>query len=183
MTLIAIADDDSLIGHLTRPETGPVDVLISCGDLHDHAILKARDHYQPRYTVAVRGNHDGAGPYPDGIIDLHLRTHVIDGVTFGGFGGCWKYKPRGHHLYEQDEVTTALVKFPGVDVFVSHNSPAGIHELDQDVHKGFAGFLSYLDRAKSPLMIHGHQHRDQLTTRHGTTIMGVFGERIIRMQT
>ena len=58
--------------------------------------------------LAVKGNHDGAGVFPEPILDLHLRTVTIGGVIFGGFGGAWRYKPRGNHLYEQEEVSEAL---------------------------------------------------------------------------
>ena len=30
------------------------------------------------------------------------------GLSFGGFQGSWKYKPRGHFLYEQEEARAML---------------------------------------------------------------------------
>jgi len=179
MTIVAIADDDSLIGNL---DCGPVDVLISCGDLYDAAIRRAGAYYRPRKVFAVRGNHDPDIPFPDGVVDLHLRRKTFEGVRFGGFGGSWKYKPRGHHLFEQAEVSGIMRGFPEVDVFVTHNSPRGIHERDSEVHQGFEGFVNYLDRVKPRLMIHGHQHLDVTTMRGETTILGVYGERVIRLE-
>lgn len=178
MNIIAIADDDSLIGSL---ECGTVDVLISCGDLHDAAILRAMARFRPRKVFAVRGNHDVAQPFPDGITDLHLSRHTFEGIRFGGFAGSWKYKPRGHHLFEQAEVSAMMRGFPEVDIFVAHNSPRGIHERDSDVHQGFDGFIPYLDRANPRLFIHGHQHLDRTTVRGESTIVGVYGERLIQL--
>jgi Icc-related predicted phosphoesterase len=178
MNIIAIADDDSMIGAL---DCGTVDVLISCGDLYDAAIQRAVARYRPRKVFAVRGNHDPDTPFPDGIADLHLSRHTFEGVRFGGFGGSWRYKPRGHHLFEQMEVSGMMRGFPQVDIFVAHNSPRGIHERDGDVHQGFDGFVSYLDRAGPRLFIHGHQHVDVTTVRNDTTILGVYGERVIRI--
>ncbi len=71
----------------------------------------------------VKGNHDYDAPFDPRITDLHLKTVEIDGLTFGGFGGSWRYKPKGAFLFEQDEVSTALSAFPRVDIFVAHNSP------------------------------------------------------------
>ncbi|MDB6074156.1 MAG: hypothetical protein JWO89_1796 [Verrucomicrobiaceae bacterium] len=178
LTIVAISDDESLVGFL---KCGPVDVLISCGDIYDGAIRRAMAHYKPRYTVAVRGNHDPDSPFGDGITDLHLKTCTIDGIIFGGFGGCWRYKPRGHHMFEQMEVSHLMRGFPQVDVFVAHNSPFGIHERDDGVHQGFEGFVSYLDRAPPDLFIHGHQHIDVTTVRDATTLVSVYGERLIHI--
>jgi uncharacterized protein len=178
MTIVAIADDDSLIGRLP---VEPVDVLISCGDLYDAAIRRAIEHYKPRHVLGVRGNHDPDAPFADGIIDLHLNRHTIDGVTFGGFKGCWKYKPRGHHLFEQMEVSGLMRGFARVDVFVAHNSPARIHERDSEVHQGFHGFISYIDRASPALFLHGHQHIEAESNRGTTQIIGVYGERRLRI--
>lgn len=179
MNILVIADDDSLIAKL---DCGPVDVLISCGDLYDAAIQRAVAHYRPRKIFAVRGNHDVDQPFPDGIVDLHLARKSFEGVRFGGFAGSWKYKPRGHHLFEQAEVSGIMRGFPEVDVFVAHNSPRGIHERDGDVHQGFDGFVSYLDRARPRVFIHGHQHVDVTTVRGETTIVGVYGETLIRLE-
>jgi predicted phosphodiesterase len=178
MTILVIADDDT---DLCSMDCGPVDVLISCGDLHDNAILRAVDHYRPRQTLAVRGNHDVDALFPKGVTNLHLSTFTFEGLRFGGFEGCWKYKQRGHHLYEQAEVSKLMSYFPKVDIFVAHNSPAGIHERDTEVHQGFRGFTDYLDRTKPTAFIHGHQHSDLVTFREETTILGVYGERLIRL--
>ena len=73
----------------------------------------------------------------------------------------------------------APTRFPAVDVFVSHNSPRGIHDKDDDVHCGFAGLTSYLRRAKPALLLHGHQHTNQESTAEGARIVGVFGHRVL----
>jgi Icc-related predicted phosphoesterase len=178
MTLLAIADDDFQIG---KSNQASPDVLISLGDLDDAAIARAIEHYHPCTTLAVRGNHDSNAPFPSGIIDLHLSLHVINGIRFGGFAGSWRYKPCGHHLYDQEEVSHLLRNFPAVDVFVAHNSPFGVHQRDSGVHQGFHGFLDYIHRAKPKLFLHGHQHLDRTTTLGETSVVGVFGERLMQL--
>lgn len=179
MKIVVIADEDFEVGLL---ECRNIDILISCGDLNDRAIQRAMEIYQPKLTLAVRGNHDVDAPFPKGVVDLHLTTHVFEGVKFGGFEGCWKYKSRGHHLFEQAEVSNLMKYFPKVDVFVAHNSPAGIHERDTEVHQGFLGFKGYIERAEPSLMIHGHQHVDTQSVVHQTTVIGVFGEIYMEIQ-
>lgn len=178
MTVVVIADDDSLICGLRADQ---VDLLISCGDLPDAAILRAMEYYRPKQVFAVKGNHDSAASFPPGVTDLHLQMKKVNGIRFGGFAGAWRYKPVGHHLFEQKEVSAMMKYFPSVDIFIAHNSPAGIHERDREVHQGFDGFTDYIERAKPQLIIHGHQHVDLSTVAGGTMIVGVYGERLFQI--
>ena len=178
MRAIAIADNDSLVGHL---EASSTDVLISLGDLWDKTIEIARDRYEPNALFAVRGNHDLDAPFPPFVTPLHLTIESYLDITFGGFNGSWRYKPRGPHLYDQAEVVRLLRSFPRVDVFVAHNSPKGFHERDEDVHQGFDGFLDYIERTQPHFFIHGHQHLNLATKIGETTLIGVYGEAIIEI--
>lgn len=167
-----IADDDLTIGSM--PEVR-VDLLVSCGDLADDSILRAAGRCAPKHILAVKGNHDSDAHFPTPIINLHLKTFSYRGITFGGFGGAWKYKPRGHHLYEQIEVESSLKDFPEVNVFVAHNSPAQIHDQDDMVHSGFTAFNSYILRHRPKLFLHGHQHVIKETILGSTRVVGSYG--------
>jgi Icc-related predicted phosphoesterase len=172
MTALVIADEDSVIQQLPDNRA---DILISLGDLLDVSINRAAARCGCQSIVAVKGNHDSALPFAQPVVDLHLKTFDFGGLRFGGFGGSWKYKPRGHHLFEQYEVESALRVFPKVDVFVAHNSPLGIHDKDDEVHTGFAAFLPYIEKYQPKLFFHGHQHVSKETQLGGTKIVGVFG--------
>jgi len=178
MNLLLLADDDGVRHDLTAQ---PADVVISLGDVADLVILEAAKLAQCRHIFAVKGNHDGGGPFQQPIIDLHLMVQTVDGVRFGGFNGSWRYKPRGHYLYDQEEVEDLLAGFPPVDVFVAHNSPRNIHERDTEVHIGFEAFNRYIERVQPRLFIHGHQHMNQDTLVGRTQVMGVFGQRRIQI--
>ncbi|MEJ2205888.1 MAG: hypothetical protein P8170_17475 [Gemmatimonadota bacterium] len=102
MKTILISDDDLLVGKL---ETDDCDLLVCLGDLWEQTITMALTRYKPSHAMGVRGNHDRPGPFPDPVRDLHLNVVGIEGIRFGGFCGSWKYKPVGHHLYEQEEVS------------------------------------------------------------------------------
>lgn len=176
MTLLVIADDEGLLQKL--PDAS-ADVLISCGDLPDQTILLAAQRCRCRHILAVKGNHDSSASFPEPIVDLHLRTHMIRGITFGGFCGAWKYKPRGNYLFEQTEVDEALSTFPRVDVFVTHNSPRLVHDREDDVHIGFSAFNAYTARTYPRFLLHGHQHMNAESPLGSTRVIGTYGHRYV----
>jgi len=177
MKALIIADDEYFIKRL--PPDCQADVLISLGDMTDAVILAAAEKCQCREILAVKGNHDSSGPFPAPIHDLHLNIFTFGGLTFGGFCGSWKYKPKGHHLFEQHEVEALMADFPPVDVFIAHNSPRGIHDRDDEVHIGFVAFTNYLTSAKPKYFIHGHMHHEVETTVGSTCVIGTFGHRFL----
>ena len=178
MRLLVIADIDDL---RWKGGSGQADLLISCGDVSDPVILEAAEAYQCKRILAVKGNHDFPSPFPESIIDLHISVEAHSGINFGGFNGSWKYKTRGRFLYEQDEATDLLKDFPHVDVFISHNSPRGIHDKDDEIHTGFDALTEYIRRQKPKILIHGHQHIDFETGAGGTRVIGVYGYRMIEI--
>jgi Icc-related predicted phosphoesterase len=178
MKILVIADIDHLDW---QHGAGHADVLLSLGDLFDPVILGAAAAYGCRTIFAVKGNHDSNEPFPEPIVDLHLQTRKHNGLTFGGLNGSWKYKPRGAFLYPQRDVEGFLADFPPVDIFLSHNSPRGIHDREDGVHYGFDGLNSYITKAGPKVVIHGHQHIDRETTVGGTRVIGVYGHELIEV--
>lgn len=176
MTLLVIADDESLLNKLPDLQA---DVLISCGDLPEQTIFSAANHCRCRHILAVKGNHDSSAAFAAPIIDLHLQVHTLHGITFGGFCGAWKYKPKGNYLFDQAEVDNALVAFPRVDVFVAHNSPRMVHDRDDEVHTGFGAFNGYVARTHPRRLLHGHQHLNIESTIGTTLVTGTYGYRIV----
>ena len=174
MILLVIADDDDVRQAIGRD---CADVLISCGDVADQVILQTAEAAGCSHILAVKGNHDGPEPFQAPILDLHLTTQTIDGVRFGGFQGSWKYKPRGHYLYEEQEVEKLLGSFPAVDVFVAHNSPRHIHDREDNVHLGFEAFVTYIHRAQPRFFLHGYQHVAEETRVGDTRVIGVHGQK------
>ena len=178
MKLLVIADIDDT--HW-RGGFGQADVLVSCGDVCDQLILQAAAAYGCRQIFAVKGNHDLPNPFPAPIVDLHLHAEEYKGSRFGGFNGSWKYKPRGLYIYEQDEAIGLLKDFQGVDVFVSHNSPRGLHDKQDGIHTGFDALGDYIRRKKPKVLIHGHQHVNAETEVNSTRVIGVYGQRVIEV--
>ena len=178
MKLLILADIDDF--HWEHGG-GEADVLLSCGDVSDQVILEAAQAHACPCIFAVKGNHDPDTAFAEPIVDLHLRVSDHGGLRFGGMNGSWRYKPRGHFLYEQAEVQGVLAVFPAVQVFLSHNSPRGIHERKDQVHYGFDGLTTYIQRATPRVVIHGHQHINKESWIEGTRVIGVYGHRLIEV--
>lgn len=176
MTILAMADCDDF--EWLGP-TQAADVVVGLGDLADSLLLSAARAHGTATILAVKGNHDDTAPFHSPILNAHLIVHSIGGLRFGGFAGSWRYKPRGHHLFDQHEVTAALPAFPAVDVFLAHNSPARVHERDEDTHQGFTAFSTYLEQKRPALLLHGHQHLSRETRLFETTVIGVYGHRYV----
>ena len=178
MKILVIADDEFFINRLPACEA---DLLISLGDMPDSVILQAAEKCGCREIAALKGNHDSSAPFPEPIRDVHLKTFTFSGVTFGGFCGSWKYKPKGNFLFEQEEVEALMADFPAVDIFLAHNSPRGVHDRDDEVHLGFVGFSYFIQRAKPRFFIHGHMHHDIETIVGSTRVIGTFGYRYLEL--
>jgi len=176
MKLLVIADIDDLNWPGGK---GRADALLSLGDIADTVILQAADAWQCPAVLAVKGNHDDETPFPEPIVDLHLRTFEYGGLRFGGLNGCWQYKPRGHFLYYQEEAEAFLAGFPAVDIFISHNSPRRVHDREDEIHTGFSALNSYIERVGPRRLLHGHQHQERETIVGNTRVTGVFGWKII----
>ncbi len=157
LRLLVIADSDDMPESKDIPEA---DILISCSDIADQTILSIADLSKCSRIFAVKGNHDSGSVFTPPILDLHLTARNYGGISFGGFQGSWKYKPRGNYLYEQEEAEKLLASFTRVDVFVAHNSPRGIHDKEDEIHTGFEAFTDYMRRARPKLLLHGHQHKE-----------------------
>ena len=176
MKALIIADDDA-VSSLINP--CDVDLLISLGDLSDITILKIAKTVNASKIYAVKGNHDSGEVFSQPIVDLHRVVKISGGTAFGGFCGCWKYKPRGFHLFEQKDVFSLMSHMSGVDIFIAHNSPRGVHERNQNTHIGFDSFKEYIDTFQPQLFLHGHQHTNSFSKIGRTEILGVFGFKFI----
>jgi Icc-related predicted phosphoesterase len=148
------------------------DALVTLGDLHPAGV--------PNVDVPhlfVHGNHDSPNePFLQALDrhDLHLRVVRIGSVSFGGFQGSMKYKPKGHYLYDDHEVAELLAVLPEVDVFVAH-APCTTLGIDDGVHDGFRAFDEYIMRVQPRLFLCGHVHRSREVTLGRTRCVSVWG--------
>jgi len=178
MRVLVISDIDDI--HWTGG-SGSVDAIFALGDLSDSVIMEAWEQFGAPPAFAVRGNHDVATSFPEGITDLHLRTVDCNGLKLGGFAGAARYKLRGHHQFSQDEATDLLKDFPRVDVFLAHDSPT-VHAKNDGVHVGLTAFDQFVREKQPGYFLHGHTHDANRVTQIGqTTVRCVYGYQVLEL--
>jgi predicted phosphodiesterase len=152
-----------------RRRYSDVDLIVSCGDM-PAAYLDYISSILGKPLLYVRGNHDEMyTTEPPGGIDLHNNYFEYKGVSFIGLEGSIQYN-NGPIQYTQHEMRMKVLQLAprlrynrwkrgyGVDVFVTHSPPKGIHDADDLPHQGFSAFLDFLTWYRPRYMIHGHVH-------------------------
>jgi len=152
-----------------RRRYSDVDLVVSCGDM-PATYLEFIVSVLNVPLLYVRGNHDERyTEQPPGGIDLHLQVFNYRGLTFAGLEGSMRYN-RGKIQYSESEMWRMAAsmaprlmprrwrKNHGVDVFVAHSPPRGIHDMDDLPHTGFRAMLRFMDWYRPRYMLHGHVH-------------------------
>lgn len=179
LNLLSVSDriSELVYSPSARARFGETQLALSCGDL---------PYYYVEFLVSalnvpvffVRGNHartievtdDGSLlSAPRGAINLHRRVMNYNGLLLAGMEGSIRYKP-GPFQYTQNQMwryifqmTPALlynrIRYGrALDVFVTHASPWGIHDLPDFPHQGVRAFNWLLKTFKPPYHLHGHIH-------------------------
>lgn len=187
MKILAISDRPprEKIGAIL--ERSPVDLICTLGDLQQSE-LSGFESMTNIPKLGVYGNHD-SGMYfePLGITNMHLKIFEFNGLTFGGFEGCVRYKNDPYaKMYTQEEAVEMLKDFPRVDVMLVHCPPYGINdEPDEVAHQGYRALRTYLEEKKPRYLLHGHTYPTEQTmiTRLGDTeIIYVYQDKLIELQ-
>jgi Icc-related predicted phosphoesterase len=185
MKVLAIADRRPMINILEVVEQEKIELIITLGDLTREDILPLeRITHIPK--IGVYGNHD-SGNYMEelGIWDMHLKVWDFNGLRFGGFQGCVRYKADPTAImYTQEEAETMMAGFPPVDVFLAHCPPFGINDEEEIAHQGFKALRNYIDQSSPRVLMHGHTYptEDTVVTQHGhTRIEYVFEYKIVEV--
>lgn len=172
MKVLAIADKRPDIDIASAVNSEGIELIITLGDLTREDILglEAVKHIP---KIGVYGNHDSGLYMPElGIWDLHLKIWDFQGVRFGGFGGCVRYKENPDAImFTQDEANALMKDFPKVDVFISHCPPRGINDEEEVAHQGFDALRKYIDEQQPKVWLHGHTYPSDETIikQHGNT--------------
>jgi len=161
-----------------------VALIITLGDIDVFDLKRLKDKFSDISWIGIHGNHDFKGDleYLD-IRNLHLNIFQYKGVSFGGFEGSLRYKKNNALMYTQEEVSKFMEQMPPVDVFLSHNSPFGIHDKKDNAHQGFTAFKDYVDKSKPKFLLHGHQHINKETVIGETKVVGIYGGYILDTNT
>lgn len=185
MKALIIADRNPHINIVEVVQTNNVELVITLGDLTREDIL-ALQQLTTIPKIGVYGNHDSGTYMPElGIMDMHLKTWSFQGVTYGGFQGCVRYKENPDAImYTQEQARQMIAGFPPVDIFISHCPPRGINDEEEVAHQGFIGLREYIDQKAPKIWLHGHTYptEQSLVTQHGSTkIEYVFGYKLLNL--
>lgn len=205
-----LAISDRVEPMLERPEArehlGPIDFVVSCGDLPYRYIEWVVDSLNvPGYFV--RGNHEpvpetrepGQRSAPGGAADLHRRVRVERDVILAGIEGSLRYRP-GPFQYSQREMwqhvwrlvpalmVQRISRGRYLDVFVTHAPVWGLDDRADRPHRGARAFRWLLRVFRPLLHLHGHvhmgSHRPEAAGRFaGTRVVNACGYRTVSLDT
>jgi Icc-related predicted phosphoesterase len=183
MKVLTIADRNPHINFADIIRADQVELVITLGDLVREDLLPLEQINLPK--IGVYGNHD-SGNYMHnlGIWDMHLKTWDFEGLKFGGFQGCVRYKDNPDAImYTQEQAKQMLAGFPPVDVFICHCPPYGINDEPNELaHQGFVALRNYIESTPPKVLLHGHTYptAESLVTQHGPTrIEYIFGHSLL----
>ena len=185
MKALVIADKQPNIDIAATVAAERIDLVITLGDLiREDIIALAAVRTIPK--IGVYGNHDSGTYMPElGIWDMHRKVWEYNGLTFGGFQGCVRYKENPDAImYTQSQAREMMQGYPRVDVFLSHCPPRGINDEEDVSHQGFDALREYLDQQRPAVWLHGHTYPsdETIVTQHGPTrIEYVFRHKIITL--
>lgn len=179
MKILIVADEEcgAFWEYYTTGKLRPYDLILSAGDLKP-------DYLSFMVTMArcplmyVHGNHDTKYDQhpPEGCDDIDDKLVVYKGLRILGLGGSRKYSG-GKHQYTEREMEKRIKKLKkaielvgGVDIVLTHASPAGIGDAEDLAHCGFEAFLDLIDTYKPKYFLHGHMHLNYATdlSRYGS---------------
>ena len=204
--ILAVSDivSPTLYNLRIAEQIGPIDLLLSCGDLPPYyldfltTLLSARCYHVIGNHCAAPHLRSGSGlcapdAYP-GAVNLHGRVMTVGGLLLAGVEGSPWYNG-GPHQYTEGEVARRLYRLvPALllnhlrtgrylDILVTHAPPRGIHDRLDVPHRGFTSFCWFLRTFRPRYMLHGHIHRASTTpavTRYlDTTVVNVYGHQML----
>ena len=174
MKILAVSDEilDRLYNVGVRETYPNVRMLFGCGDLpYEYLEFLVTMYNVPLFYVP--GNHDPEfghrrGSFAEGGTNLDGKVVKTNGLILAGLGGSNKYGPGGPNQYTQQEMFTRVYQIlPKIlmqtslhhrrlDILVTHSPPHGIHDDDDQAHRGLRAINFLLEMTKPRFMLHGH---------------------------
>lgn len=152
------------------------EIIVLLGDIEDDYLKGLRESFSEKMIVGVLGNHDDYSLSSFGVKDVNGMIFVYKNLSIVGIDGCVKYKEKAEGpMYTQEENISFCGGLDRAEIVISHNSPHGIHDVDDGVHEGFKGALNYVKQHSPRYFLHGHQHKNKVTRYDDTIIVGIFG--------
>lgn len=167
MKILLIADEESKLywDYFKKEYFEDIDLIISCGDLKP-SYLSFLSTMLPIPVLYVHGNHDDryeTDP-PGGCECIEDQIYEYNGIKILGLGGSNRYKP-GINQYTEKEMNKRVKKLKwklrrkkGFDILVTHAPARGLHDGEDECHKGFEVFNELIEKYEPKYFVHGHVH-------------------------
>ena len=200
MKILALSDQvvDRIYTLVSQGHFAGIEMVLGCGDLPYNyleylvSMLNVPLFYVPGNHDPVYNSRFPASRAEGGVnLDLH-QARSSRGLLLAGFGGCNRYRPDGVNQYTQREaMLRASLLLPGLlfnrmrygralDILITHSPLYGIHDEEEQAHRGLRAINWLVSWARPRYVFHGHTHfvRNNLeasVTHLGpTTIMNVY---------
>lgn len=195
----ALALSDQMVPYVhslsVKENFGGVEFIVGCGDLPADYLEFVVSMLDKRLYF-VPGNHDPDDYQIPGGRSLDGRYARHGALMLAGAGGSVRYKPDGRHQYTQLQMHLRILKMlprmalrrlttgRGVDFFITHAPPFGVHDGPGEAHIGFKAFHLVIAIARPFYLLHGHQHIHRNLERSetvlgDTTVVNVYPQRVI----
>ncbi len=190
MNILCIADihviSEQNIQELINAINTPVDCIILLGDNPSNLIIQLKKLNKKIFGII--GNHDTLNILEyNKIENIHGKCLEFNNIIFTGISGSNKYKNINFPSLTQEESYHLASEMQKADILITHTSPYGYHEKNNDSHAGLSGILHYIKTHKPSYHFHGHQHINKISTiqhiNSKTTIVGIYGATIINILT
>ncbi len=196
-----LALSDETVPYVYSPSVkdnfGDVDLIAGCGDL-PREYLEYVVSLLDKPLFFVPGNHDVDDYDVPGGQSVDGSFARFEDLLIGGAGGSIRYKPHGRHQYTQRQMYQRILSMLprmylrrlahgyGLDLFIAHASPRGVHDAEDPAHIGFGAFHTVVRIGRPRFLLHGHTHiqrnLEQSRTRLGETwVVNVYPERVIEL--
>lgn len=195
MKILIVADtvDPLLYDHFRRDRFPEIELILSAGDLPAWYLSYLMSVFNaPLYYV--RGNHDydyDREP-PEGGDNLDSKIVNFNGLTMVGFEGSMFYhSPKAVQRTERQmwwqwqKLKFKLMLTKKIDIILTHAPPFGIHDAEDQCHKGFLTFSKMIHKYQPTYFIHGHTHlnyglkQKRIDVVNKTTVINGYGFHIL----
>ncbi len=140
-----------------RSDKDAFEIIVLLGDIEDDYLKGLRDSFSDKLMIGVLGNHDPYSLSSFGVRDINGLKYDYGDLSIVGVDGCVRYKEKAEGpMYTQNENISFCRVLDKAEIVISHNSPYGIHDVQDMVHEGFKGVLDYINDHNPQYFLHGH---------------------------
>ena len=196
LRILTVSDfiDPCLTQMVEDKTLGPVDLIISCGDLAPEYLSFLRDRLDSPLFY-VKGNHDirYTSSNPVGCENIHKKIVRFKSLNILGLEGSIWYNS-GMNQYADKEMKNIISgmwfsfwRKGGLQMVIAHAPPRHINDAEDRCHMGFDSFVKLIKKRKPRFFIHGHIHKnfknhcDRITTIGTTQVINTCGFTILEV--